>query len=1002
MTTDATLLGKIFAATRGDLDTAVFPFPRLEQVVRGMNLVRVRRMARFWKTEDHERAGSLSTATAEMVNGLHGLGCSWISILAGSRMDVQLWFGASQRGLEAGSLKALLSGTFPDVRIDDALPFDRRCFAALNHGVILTGTPGERNEGKPEKDEERIEKVCRGLLRERWLYAVYAKPVPAAETIATLNEGAETIRNARSTYLLKASATDEQNRIAQRYIELLEAGLKRFEQGRIIGMWETRTMLLTADSVSSRRGQALLQGAFGGGSSASDPTRVRPCDPAIRRGPRLDPLSSAEVAVLARPPLEAYPGYEVVDYARFGVEGSSNRSQRSHEPRVMIGEILDRGAKTSNALSLPFRDLTMHGLISGVTGSGKTNTCFSILDQVWNGGNGVPFMVIESAKSEYRNLTLEPRFAGVNVFTVGDENVSPLRLNPFEVPRGILIQTHIDYLKSLFQAAFVLYPPMPYVLEQSLQEVYEDRGWDLVRNLNWRGEDSPRQFPSLLDLEAKIATVVDRMGYDERLTMDVKAGLLARIKQLRMGGGKGLMLNTRRSTELSVLFESPCIIELKQIVNDDEKAFIIGLLLIRLYEYCESQAQRRSGSLHHLTLIEEAHRLLRNVSTDQNSEVAANPKGRAIEVFANILSEIRAYREGILIAEQIPAKLAPDALKNTNLKIVHRLVAADDRNALGAAMNLSESQSRYLVTLPAGEAVAFAQGIQSPVLLSIPLTPAKSNDREPQERDIKERMLGFWRRNPHLFPPAQACRGCPETASGGLCAATDTGDVGELMRVAATRLFNAIRLNNKLIRETYTDASVLHRRTQKRGQRTSLHCVLSGLFESEVERRAQFEGWPHREVDRILTKLSLSLATIGGLATNQDDRAARQRLVRELGEFTAVIGPLYQRELRPFPGCTKCDRPCYYRFDMALPGSDSFVKDFRAAFFDLGAETEEVARSCWHASSDSFAAPDTNSKQGAALCFAVQQLGALGLSRTNQETLSREIAEALGRLAGAH
>jgi len=100
-----------------------------------------------------------------------------------------------------------------------------------------------------------------------------------------------------------------------------------------------------------------------------------------------------------------------------------------------------------------------------------------------------------------------------------------LRINPFEVPPGVLVQTHIDFLKSLFSAAFVLYPPMPYVLEQSIQEVYQDRGWDLATNTNFRGSDTPRLFPTLSDLAVKIGVVVDRMGYDDRITMDVKAGL---------------------------------------------------------------------------------------------------------------------------------------------------------------------------------------------------------------------------------------------------------------------------------------------------------------------------------------------------------------------------------------------------------------------------------------------------------------------------------------------
>ncbi|HVG21059.1 MAG TPA: DUF87 domain-containing protein, partial [Blastocatellia bacterium] len=673
--------------------------------------------------------------------------------------------GASQRLVGQCALKSLLGGALPDARYDETPAFDYAHLDSLQHAVILTGTPTTKRDARQEMDEDQIAKLCRGLYGSRWLYGVYARPVASAETIGLLNELAEQIRTANVSYLLRTSAIDEQNRIAQRYIELLEAKLKRLDHGRTTGMWEARVILLAESAAVLACGQALLHSAFSGEESVPDPVRVRPCDGAVRQGPALEPLNSTEVALLASPPQEEYPGYELVDYARFGVE-SHTSARGEGSPAVIVGDILSRGAKTGNALTLPPQDLTMHGLVVGVTGSGKTNTCFSLLEQVWKGG--VPFLIIESAKSEYRNLLKNPLFSTLKIFTVGDETISPLRLNPFEVPPGVLLQTHIDYLKSLFQAAFVLYPPMPYVLEQSLQEVYEDRGWDLVRNTNRRGETSPRRFPTLLDLEHKIGVVVDRMGYDERVTMDVKAGLLARIKQLRIGGGKGLMLNTRRSTDLAVLFESPCLLELKQVVSDDEKAFIIGLLFIRLYEYRESHAGTSGGTggLRHLTLIEEAHRLLRNVSTEQGGEVSANPKGRAIEVFANILSEIRAFGEGILIAEQVPVKLTPDAIKNTNLKIIHRLVAEDDRRAVGATMNLSESQMRALATLRPGEGIAFAEGMQQPVRLQVALTASKNGQAEVEAREIKAQMAAFWQRNPQLSSPHEACVQCPENSRG--------------------------------------------------------------------------------------------------------------------------------------------------------------------------------------------------------------------------------------------
>ena len=73
-----------------------------------------------------------------------------------------------------------------------------------------------------------------------------------------------------------------------------------------------------------------------------------------------------------------------------------------------------------------------------------------------------------------------------------------------------------------------------------------------------------------------------------------------------------------------------------------------------------------------------------------------------------MLAEIRKYGEGLIIVDQIPNKLAPDVLKNTNTKIVHRLFAQDDKEAVGNTMALKEEQKEFLSNLNAGRAIMFS------------------------------------------------------------------------------------------------------------------------------------------------------------------------------------------------------------------------------------------------------------------------------------------------------
>src|SRR5205814_269464 len=130
---------------------------------------------------------------------------------------------------------------------------------------------------------------------------------------------------------------------------------------------------------------------------------------------------------------------------------------------------------------------------------------------------------------------------------------------------------------------------------------------------------------------------------------DMRGALLTRINGLR-AGGKGRMLDVQRSLPMDALLKHPTVLELEGMGDDDDKAFVMGLLLIRLYEH------RRAGGevagLQHLLVIEEAHRLLTNVGP-RSSQEEADPRGKAVETFANLLSEIRAYGQGVIVADQI-------------------------------------------------------------------------------------------------------------------------------------------------------------------------------------------------------------------------------------------------------------------------------------------------------------------------------------------------------------
>jgi hypothetical protein len=957
MMTDAALLERIFTLTRGDLETATFPVPDPRALLSESETVRIRRVTQFWRQGD-TNTDSLLHHTAALLSAFHAQNSHCALILRGATSKVECWIGAQTGQFSKTAVGAIVRGVLPDARIDvTSSLFDTE--HRYPFGTVFTGTPLLRTAG--ERLLDQIEVPLRALVGREWMFVVYAVPRPVALVAQNINQIAHEIRDVRSTLLLNDSPLGGDNRIAQRYVELLEFKLRRFELGRTQGMWDSQIAFLADTPITLSVGRGLLQSAFSGDETGAQGLRASRCSPTATAAPPLEPITTRELAILARIPQEEYPGYEVVEHTRYGVDvNDSLGSVRD----LFIGDVLDRGYETGNALRIRSADLTKHALITGVTGSGKTTSCISLLKQVWNGGRGTPFLVIESAKSEYRNLVRFGEFDGLRIFTVADETIAPLRMNPFEVPHGVLIQTHIDYVKSLFSAAFVLYPPMPYVLEQSIQEIYEDRGWDLARNDNRRGV-SNRAYPRLADLSRKITDVVDRMGYDTRITMDIKAGLLARVNQLRLGGGKGLMLDCRTSTPAAELFDAPCVLELKSLVSDDEKAFLIGLLLIRLHEHCETTRVGARG-LRHVTVIEEAHRLLRNTSMEQGTE-SANPRGRAIEVFTNILSEIRAYGEAIVIAEQIPSKLTPDAIKNTGTKIVHRLLAEDDRVLVGQAMNLDAQQMRGVARLQTGEAVVFTEDLQKAVLLRM----ARDSDVvEPaSDREVATRMAA--RRVTH--GDCVACARSGQARSDHRIR-TDFADVSTAFR----RFANAARFvpNDAA---PYFEAVVRALRLHK-VPAESISCAIGALAEDECESRGSLADWSFEDVDNAIQALL-------------DDCDAIKLGTQVGSSFATVSARLHAAGQPPYSGCIVCRRVCAYRFD-ALSAVSS-EPEFEAAFMDKKVSFRQLARLCTAAVSPVMPREGTATHEGA-LCFSVMQLNRMQLSATNQVAAARRIARSLG------
>lgn len=442
-------------------------------------------------------------------------------------------------------------------------------------------------------------------------------------------------------------------------------------------------------------------------------------------------ITTNELGMIAGLPQKEVVGLALNEEVSFGL----NYTDPDKNDRIRLGRLINNGNILENSfVYLDRKDLDKHIFIAGVTGSGKTTTCQSVLK-----GAELPFLVIEPAKTEYRIMQQE--HSDLLVFTLGDNQGNPLRMNPFVFYPHESIVSRVDMIRACIEAAFDMEAAIPQIIEQALYDCYEAKGWNISNSTNNQYDDpfddSGDAFPTISDLIRQCETVVKKQGFDERLRNDYIGSIRARLIGLT-NGGKGFLLNARSSVDFRKLLQHKVVFELENIRSSSEKSLIMGFILINLSQAIRELYEEK-GTFRHITLIEEAHRLLSkyNPGDDKN-------KKQSVEMFSDMLAEIRKYGESMIIVDQIPNKLTPDVLKNTNTKIIHRIFAADDKNAVGNTVMLTDEQKQFLSNLETGRAVYFSTGTEKAVQIEI-IRNTDTSAKSPSRKDIlSPAMIQFY------------------------------------------------------------------------------------------------------------------------------------------------------------------------------------------------------------------------------------------------------------------
>nr|WP_211231338.1 ATP-binding protein [Halonatronum saccharophilum] len=528
-----------------------------------------------------------------------------------------------------------------------------------------------------------------------------------------------------------------ENKVVMNLLDEIEGQLDRVKEGKDFGMWNSAFYFIADDRQTSEIAASTFKAIIRGENSAIESSFINTWDnsndinliemqnylrkfhhPLIDLDvdnnfniPYVTPgslLSGRELTIPFGFPKKSVNGLSVIEMAEFGrnIISHNNREGRA---KVDIGNIFHMGKAEDTRVEIDVNSLAMHTFITGSTGSGKSNTICNLLDNLDK--KGINFLAIEPAKGEYKSI-LGGR-NDVNVYGTNPKFTPMLKINPFKFRDSIHVLEHIDRLIEIFNACWPMYAAMPAVLKEGIERVYEMKGWDLEYSRSFSGVV---EYPSFEDLAKVLPMVIQESGYSQELKSNYTGALVTRVNSLT----NGLVGRVFSSDEIEneKLFKENCIVDLSRIGSVETKSLIMGILFLRLQEDRYADFSGESSDLKHVTVLEEAHNLLRKTSLDQSQE-GANLQGKSVEMISNSIAEMRSYGEGFIIADQSPNLLDQSVIKNTNTKIILRLPDEEDRQLVGRAAGLNEDQIRELAKLRTGVAAIYQNDWLEPILAKI-------------------------------------------------------------------------------------------------------------------------------------------------------------------------------------------------------------------------------------------------------------------------------------------
>lgn len=417
-------------------------------------------------------------------------------------------------------------------------------------------------------------------------------------------------------------------------------------------------------------------------------------------------VSGKELAYQFSLPKKSISGLPVIECAEFGRNVLT--VDNKHNGDLKIGRVYHMHQVEDEIVNLSANDLTSHMFVTGSTGAGKSNAIYQVLTEAVKRPN-TSFMVIEPAKGEYKDVFGMNKEIPTDVYGTNPQLTPLLRINPFRFPETTHVYEHMDRLVEIFNVCWPMYAAMPAVLKAALENAYVTTGWDLKKSVNKIGVNV---YPTFATVAQEVKKYIDNSEYSDENKGNYKGALVTRLESMTNGiNGMIFCADDLRDEEL---FDKNVIVDLSRVGSMETKALIMGVLVMRLQEY-RSGTSCKNSKLKHITVLEEAHNLLKRTSTEQSAE-GSNLLGKSVEMLSNSIAEMRTYGEAFIIADQAPGLLDMSVIRNTNTKVILRLPDYSDRELVGKSANLNEEQIAELAKLKTGVAAVYQNNWVSPVL----------------------------------------------------------------------------------------------------------------------------------------------------------------------------------------------------------------------------------------------------------------------------------------------